>query len=110
MLEYQGFIGIAVGILILGIGPYLLVAFQTMMDKNEWKLPRYEPKYVAVMALAAIGYGVTIAVVEEFRLLVMAMPLGTGIVYGLTGKGISREAVRLFEVVANYIKKRGNGG
>ena len=38
MLEYQGFIGIAVGILILGIGPYLLVAFQTMMDKNEWKL------------------------------------------------------------------------
>lgn len=86
---------VGVGLLVRTVGPYFTAAYELVKRTNEWKLPKFEPRYV-LPAVATLGVYVLGALTIEGALGKVAAMHPTVIVLSTyAGQDLMRELGRI---------------
>ena len=92
---------VAMGALVLGLAlrtllPYVVAGLTVWQESGDWSAwPRFEPKYLASFALAAVGYAVTFATVEGAFESVAGMSFVAIVALAYGSTDVAREAIKL---------------
>ena len=75
--------------------PYVTTWMEKLRDEGVWMVLPFEPKYLANLVLAVIGYGVTLAIVEGAAEALMAMTPVAIVSMGYAGNSIARAGLKV---------------
>lgn len=85
---------VLIGLLLRTFGPYCRVAYDLIKETNQWKLPRFEPKYL-LPPVATLGVYVLGVLTAEDALLSMTRLHPTVIVLSAyLGEDVIRRGIR----------------
>ena len=83
-----------IGLVLRTFGPYLRVAYQLIKETNEWKLPKFDPKYILPPA-ATLGLYIVAVLTREGALLIMYQMHWTALILATyLGEDVIRRALR----------------
>ena len=83
-----------VGLLLRTFGPYLVAAYMLIKETNEWRLPKFEPKYVLPPAATLALYVVAVLTIKDALKLMAEMHPTLLITAVYTGQDIFRQAFK----------------
>jgi hypothetical protein len=95
LAQYQGFVGLVVGLLAITFGPWLVKGLKSLANTSEWGVP-FEKKYWGLFGLAVVAYLVSFAASPEARVYFVEATFTTGFVAAIGGRQLVREVLRVF--------------
>jgi hypothetical protein len=86
---------VVVGLTLRTFGPYFTAAYQLVKKTNEWRLPRFEPKYVLPAAATLGVYIVGVLTIEGAMIKLTGMHPTVIVLSTYAGQDMLREIGRV---------------